>query len=361
MNPFNPSFGKVPPIFLDRDQQVAQVVEGLQNINSPFQTTLIYGIRGAGKTSFLTDVSKQIKQKDDWIVVNLAMDGELISTSIASIYDQATSSLKKILDQIVGIEFSVFGIQTTINTGGKTHVDEKIILENMLRQVTKQGLHVLITLDEVRSTEAVRKFILIYQILSREELNVSLIMTGLPNHVSELQNDDVLTFLLRSARVNLSPLDALTVRYSYQKAFIEGGKSIDDDALELMTKLTVGYAYAFQLLGYLVWETSDQIDVSTVQSVVPQYQMDLTRNVYLKIYQSLSPTDQLFVQTMAQMDGDQFSVGEIGQRMQKPKNYVSMYRRRLLDDQIITSSQHGYVRFALPLFKQFVNDYQEYY
>lgn len=361
MNPFNPSFGKVPPIFLGRDQQVAQVVEGLQNSNSPFQTTLIYGIRGVGKTSFLTDVSKQIKQKDNWIVVDLAMDGELISTLIASIYDQATSSLKKMLEQIEGIKFSVFGIQTEINTSGKLHVDEKIILENMMRQVTKHDLHVLITLDEVKSTEAVRKFISIYQILSRKEYNLSLIMTGLPNHVSELQNDDVLTFLLRSARVNLSPLDAITVRYSYQKAFVDGGKTISDEALEVMTKLTVGYAYAFQLLGYLVWEASDQIDVDTVQSVVPQYQLDLTRNVYLKIYQSLSPTDQLFVQTMAQMDGDQFSVGEIGERMQKPKNYVSMYRRRLLDDQIITSSQHGYIRFALPLFKQFVNDYQEYY
>ncbi len=33
-------------------------------------------------------------------------------------------------------------------------------------------------------------------------------MTGLPSEVSELQNDNVLTFLLRSGRLTLTPVDA---------------------------------------------------------------------------------------------------------------------------------------------------------
>ena len=42
----------------------------------------------------------------------------------------------------------------------------------------------------------------------REKYNISLVMTGLPSEVSELQNDNVLTFLLRSGRLTLTPVDA---------------------------------------------------------------------------------------------------------------------------------------------------------
>ncbi|MEE6635677.1 hypothetical protein PS396_06500 [Limosilactobacillus pontis] len=37
-------------------------------------------------------------------------------------------------------------------------------------------------------------------------------MAGLPSKVSELQNDDVLTFLLRSQRIYLELLSLLTIK-----------------------------------------------------------------------------------------------------------------------------------------------------
>ena len=36
MNPFNPSFGKVPELFLDRKSLVKKVTDGLENVNSPY-------------------------------------------------------------------------------------------------------------------------------------------------------------------------------------------------------------------------------------------------------------------------------------------------------------------------------------
>lgn len=46
-NPFNPSFGKVPPIYIDRVSQIEELVAELKNDDSPYQTTLIYGQRGS--------------------------------------------------------------------------------------------------------------------------------------------------------------------------------------------------------------------------------------------------------------------------------------------------------------------------
>ena len=53
----------------------------------------------------------------------------------------------------------------------------------------------------------------------RKNLKVSLLMAGLPENVSEIQNDDVLTFLLRANRIVLNPLNLETIKLSYSIFF----------------------------------------------------------------------------------------------------------------------------------------------
>ena len=90
-NPFNPSFGKDP--------------------NSPYQTTLIYGVRGVGKTSLLTDIGNKMSAKKNWLVVNLATNYNVLQTLIDSICQKSSPEIKKLLDKIEGIKLSAFGIQ----------------------------------------------------------------------------------------------------------------------------------------------------------------------------------------------------------------------------------------------------------
>lgn len=49
-NPFNPTFGDVPNIFLDKQKQVDELIQTSDFARSFFIT----GVRGSGKTSFLT-------------------------------------------------------------------------------------------------------------------------------------------------------------------------------------------------------------------------------------------------------------------------------------------------------------------
>lgn len=44
---------------------------------------------------------------------------------------------------------------------------------------------------------------------------------------------------------------------------------------------------------------------------------------------------------------------DISQIMAKAPNYISVYRRKLIDDQIIMPAGYGYVQFMLPFFDQF--------
>ena len=63
MNPFNPTFGDVPKIFLNRSKQLNTVIKGLEEPVSPYQTTFVYSLRGSGKTTFLSDISHQMSKK----------------------------------------------------------------------------------------------------------------------------------------------------------------------------------------------------------------------------------------------------------------------------------------------------------
>lgn len=360
MNPFNPGFGKVPPIYLERSADVDKIMSDLDNPNSPYQTTLVYGMRGAGKTAFITDISHEVEKRPDWIVVNLAMGSPLLPTLVDSIYQKAGGPLKKAVQAIDGISVSAFGV--TIKASKQNMARQyQNLLEIILQKMKESETKVLVTIDEVRSTPELREFAAVYQLMLRENYPVSLIMTGLPQYVSELQNDDVLTFLLRAGRITLMPLSLWAVKSSYEKAF-SGHRQISEETLRQMARLTCGYAYAFQLLGYFLWEkSSDHIDELTITDILPDYKENLYRNAYFKMYQSLTNMERNFLNVMASFDEEEIPIGEIGRKMDKPKNYVSIYRRRLLDTQLIIAPRRGYLKFSLPFFKEFLIDAQYLY
>lgn len=360
-NPFSPGFGKVPPIYLERSEDVQKVLENIDNANSPYQTTLVYGMRGTGKTAFITDISHEVQKRPNWIVANLALGSPLLPTLIDSIYHQASGPIKKMLQMIDGISVSAFGITVSASSAQAASRQYQNLLAMILQKMKESGTWLLVTIDEVKSTPELRQFSAIYQLMLREEYPISLIMTGLPQHVSELQNDDVLTFLLRAGRITLDPLDLWAVKQSYARAF-SGQRQISEQTLLTITKLTRGYAYAFQLLGYYLWEHSDDaIGNDTIQEILPLYQTDLYRNAYVKMYQGLSQTEQKFLSAMAESGKEDVPVSEISKKMSRPGNYISIYRKRLLDTQLITSPRRGYLRFTLPFFKEFIIEAQYLY
>ena len=52
-------------------------------------------------------------------------------------------------------------------------------------------------------------------------------------------------------------------------------------------------------------------------------------------------------------------ISYIVDELKKSKNYISVYRARLLDDQLIYAPERGYVSFTLPFFSDFIRWYKE--
>lgn len=359
-NPFKPSFGSVPPIFLDREELTQTVADEIKDENSPYRTTLVCGMRGSGKTSFMADVCNTIEKDDKWVVVYPAADGNLCQNLINSIISKTESKVKKFFDS-TELSLSLFGAGITKkqkdsddNTGFQSD------MEKLLKKLQEKHMSLLIALDEVSSTEEIRNFASLYNVLKIQSYPVALIMTGLPYNISELQNDKVLTFLLRSARVELAPLDLFSIKYSYKTTFEEAGRKISDSTCAFMAKITAGYAYAFQLLGYLVWKCEAvEIDVDLVKGIFPEYKVNLFRNVYSKIYSEMSSVDRKILKIIAHSDHASITPKDLAQKLGRTPGYVSTYRKRLLEDQVIEISEDGHIGFSLPFFKDFILETQE--
>ena len=356
-NPFNPSFGRIPAVYLQRKKLIADVSQGIENLNSSYTISIVYGMRGIGKTVFLTAMDRKISAYPDWIVVNLAMGMKLLPSFINSLYLNADSKLKRSFESIKDANFFAFGLQFPANLGKPTFSTYQRILTSMFDELRKNGIKVLITLDEVKVSRELQTFAKCYQLLSHQGYSVALIIAGLPENIAELQNEDVMSFLLRGKRIALSALDLSQVEISYSNIFKKSGYQVTENILKEMTVMTMGYSYAFQLLGYLVWKAAKEkkvIDQNTLDGVKSEYLMVLKQNVYTKVFGSLSKQEQRFVLTMAQSSKHRVSIKEIRERLNRPSNFVANYRRRLLDDQVIKSTDCGEVAFTLPFFKEYV-------
>ena len=357
-NPFNPNFGMVPDVFIDRDEVVKKLVTGLTETGNPYRTTMISGVRGVGKTALLTDVCNEFRKNKHWIVADIPSNGDVMETLIQTIKVKASSELRKALDSIEGFSVSVLGVGVSYSSKD-SKANYQLMLERMLEKMQDKGMHLLVAIDEATANKEIKLFASIYQIMLRRKFPISLIMTGLPRNISELQNDKVLTFLLRSTRIDLPMLNDVNVQYSYKETFEKGGIEISQESLRMLTGLTQGYSYAFQLLGYLLWETgAEQITPKIIDSVMDHYETGLFRNAYAKIYEESSHVDREFLCAMAQSDEYPVSFKFISKTMGKEAGYISRYRRRLMDSGIIYAESYGHVSFALPLFGEYIKKFR---
>ncbi|WP_373841720.1 AAA family ATPase [Limosilactobacillus sp.] len=355
-NPFNPSFGIQPTVLLNRSEILQKLVASIKDLNTPYRTTLIYGTRGVGKTVFMNEVGKQISQDDNWLVLHLIIGNNMIGRLVDLLYQKAATPLQKLLDQISGVQFSIGGISFDHSSSRvQSTTNYQILLEKMLKILKEHQQNVLVMIDEAQDVPGMVELASVYQVLISEGLPISIIMTGLPKNVQELQNNHVLTFLLRSGRVNLSPLNFFDIRAQYQYELTKRDPNIKPEVVRRVAQLVDGYAYAFQLMGYLLWQSpGKRITNQTVDQILPQYQAQLSRNAYSKMMEELSPVDQQFVIAAARADQYPVSVAYLGKKLKRNPGYIGVYRRRLIDSQIIAPAGYGHLKFALPLFKKFV-------
>lgn len=343
-NPYSLMFGKTPNEMITRIVPEDEILQNFLDENPQQQIYMITGVRGVGKTVFMTNISNRLKQDKSWICVELNQERNMLQSLIVKLssYDTLARIFK---NSKINLSFWGVGLEVT---NAVQIADEEEAVIRILRSLKKHEKKLLITIDEASNTKSMIEFARSFQIFVRENLPIYLLMTGLYENIYELQNEKNLTFLYRAPKIELASLNIGAITNNYRHNF----QCTENAALE-MAMYTSGYSFAFQVLGYLTWKNH-----GNYREIIPQYRQYLEEYVYEKIWTELSDMDKKLCHAIASsVDGRIISIRESAGIT---SNQFNPYRKRLLKKGLAVSNTYGYLHFALPMFKEFVlENYQD--
>ena len=341
-NPYVISFGRIPTQYISRSVLISDIIDALESDIIEEQAYKLTGVRGTGKTVTLTEIEKKIRENGNWIVVGVKSNGNIIEDIIANLYS-SVPFLTSFVD--ANLNLTKFGIG--LNLSNKSPVASlDYALKTILREVDRKGMRVLITIDEARKTKHMVDFIQEFQILIREELPVFLIAAGLYEDVESIENAEGLTFFLRAAKYEMTPLNHTFIRNDYEKTL-----NVSREVAEKMATITKGYAFAYQALGKYMWDLNAQDITEEVLALLDEA---LAEKVYRKIWSELAPRDKWFLEYIVKKD--KMSAAELLEMTNKKHNEWSEPRKRLTEKGIIDTKIRGQIIVCLPRLKEFVEN-----
>ena len=349
---FHPTFGSRPAQIVGRDHILERFLEGLQDpIGSRSRCLFLIGQRGMGKTALLlemADLAKEHNMVPALVTVYEDMNTEIIET----LQRNAQSLIVGDNRTVQGFEVGALGFSLglSFSDAREKNYGFRTQLTLLCEQLEKYGKGVLLLVDETNNSDSMRQLGITYQHLVGENRNIVIVMAGLPQAVSSVLNDRVLTFLNRAEKENLGPISLSSIRAYYQMAFEKEGIRISEELLDEAVSATGGYPYLMQLIGYyLVRYARNEKTIGTeeLQEARKAAMQDLGENVFQPILLPLSNWDRAFLRAMAVDDG-QSSMTEIGARLGKKNSFLQPYRARLISAGIIEAPRKGYVEFSMP-------------
>ena len=333
-NPFNITFGEIPESIISRENDNKKILNSFLSSNPDTKVYVITGPRGCGKTVMLQTLTNELRN-NDFLIIDLNPFLDLEEQFASKVYE--AGKLKKLFIH-PEFSFSFKGLSFSIN-GNSEISNITTLIEKMLEYLKKKNQKILITIDDVNPNNNIKSFIYSYQQMIRNNYNVFLLITGLYENVSEISSDKSLTFFLRAPKINLEPLNLLEITYLYKNTL----KLDEKDAIKY-AKLTKGYAYAYQLIGSLIFKNG----ISS--NIIDEYDLNLMKNSYSLTWERLTKREKEFLTALSETKNQK----EICKKLNFSNGNLQTYKRRLLDKGLITQKERGKLDFALPRFSEYV-------
>lgn len=365
MNPFKPTAGGEPPLLIGRERVVRDFDKGLDNgVGAPGRIMLITGARGTGKTVMLTVLGDKARAHKWDVIEETASDG-LCERLVSEL-----CSKDSLIDKLTfAPSITIAGASVSL---GEAELSPKRMPETLRKAMSarldaleKRDAGLMISIDETQAASRADLIAIATAIQHqiREKRNVSIVFAGLSQMISDLFDDEVITFL-RRARTNVLanvPIDE--VKESFAQTFEDSGMSLDTSLVEKAAVATAGYPYMIQLVGYYIWDAADArestvISKEDVNEGIREARVDLDNAVCVPELHGLSKNDKAYLEAMAVSDGPS-GTSEVAKRMGRSAKYAATYRKRLLDAYVIRQTDRGEVDFAVPFLREYLRGHMQ--
>ena len=374
-NPYKATLGATPPLLVGRDEAIRDFSYALDDGPGTHERiSLTVGPRGIGKTALLNAFESQARERG-WIVISeSATEGftERLRTTIIQKFARDQKKLR-------GLNLTLFGIGLGANWESNTLANSTYSLRDALKDLLayqrsldeKLGqppTGVFISLDEMhyqRSREVI-DFGTTIQHLVREDEEIAVTMAGIPSAIkpllaSRLRGSDSfnpVTFLRRAHQIELDTISDIDVREALTAPLAETDVHWSKEALDIAVAGCQGYPFMIQLVGQCTFHEKEDgiITEKSARTGIKRAQTRLGKLVHEAALSDLSPVDRTFLIHMAKDDGPS-NVGDIATRMNKTASYISNYRKRLLEAEMILDTGRGKIDFALPYLRDYLREH----
>jgi hypothetical protein len=356
-NPFTPQFGMLPAQLAGRSDFLSKIKRALNApLGDPYRSTVFEGARGVGKTVVLREISKFALEAGMISVTVNASDG-MLDEILRQVEKNGSEFIQNQKKQISSINTPFGGIG--FSSDKKADLGFRTTFEIYLEQLNEAGAGLLLNIDEADiSFEELRTIVQVYQLMIGEQHNIAMMMAGLPFKIDAVFNDTNISFFRRAELVHLGAISEAETKIWFRDVVKLGGKQLESEAMDTAAKLSGGFPFLMQALGYEAWDLSGAENIIQKQHVedgILRAQDKMFRSVLQVTLDELSDGDRDFIKAMAKDDGES-RIKDIGERMRKTSGYLSKYRERLMTDDIIYSTRYGYVDFAIPMIRDYIRD-----
>lgn len=339
-NPFNVMYGMIPASLVNRNDAYGKIIGAFTDENTTASSYLITGIRGSGKTVLLRSITNKLSQEDDWLTIDLNPQGDFVSSLAERLYEEIK---RHKLPFDWSIDFSLPNVTFHLSKE-KESLSAENAIPKLLDTIIKKDKRILLSIDEVNPTKDFKFFANFYQRLIGEDYPLFLLMTGLYENVDALISDKASSFLARTPKIILGPLDLSSVSRMYQK---ELGANTSE-SIEL-AKLSKGYAFAYQVIGKLCFEKQKTHIDDELLADVDDYLAD---NGYNVIWKGMTNGEKAICLALAKSPSG--ATSEIMEATKLKVNNFNNFRARMIYKGFLLSNGYGKLSFALPRFKEFV-------
>lgn len=379
-NPFAPGAGTPPPELAGRDALLERNAIALDRIRMgrAARPSILYGLRGVGKTVLLTTMKDAAEGEGMTIVAieapeSRSLPGILVPALRAALLrldrmKQASEGVKRALRALAGfaklkvkyddLEVALdFDAEPGLADSGDLEADLADLIVTIGEAARERDSAVVLVIDELQYVpeEQLAALISALHRASQKQLPVTMIAAGLPQLLGQMGRAKTYAERLFEF-VAVGPLDDAAAQAAIRVPVEREGEAIEDAALAAILTQTQGYPYFLQEWGKHSWDAADAspIAVEDVEAATRSAVAELDASFFRVRFDRLTPAEKRYLRAMASLGPGPHRSGDVAEAMGVKVSSVAPTRNSLIAKGMLYSPAHGDTAFTVPLFDAFM-------
>lgn len=379
-NPFAPGAGTPPPELAGRDALLERNAIALDRIRAgrAARPSILYGLRGVGKTVLLTAMRDAAEGEGMTIVAieapeNRSLPGILVPALRAALLrldrmKQATAGVSRALKALAGfaklkvkyddLEVALdFEPEPGLADSGDLDADLADLIVAVGEAAQERQSAVVLVIDELQYVpeEQLAALISALHRAAQKRLPVTMLAAGLPQLLGQMGRAKSYAERLFEF-VTIGPLDAEAAHDAIRVPIEREEEAIEHAALDAIFAQTQGYPYFLQEWGKHSWDTAEgsPITAADVEAAAVSALAELDASFFRVRFDRLTPAEKRYLRAMADRGAGPHRSGEVAEALGVKVSSVAPTRNSLIAKGMLYSPAHGDTAFTVPLFDAFM-------